>query len=701
MSTGLSGNDSLSGTAGSDNLTGGAGSDTIDGGSGDDFISSGSGSDTVDGGAGSDTINAGSGNDTLIYTYDPTAVAKDVYIGGSGVDTLKLIIDPQYMTAALQTQLDQIQGQIDTALLKKTELSSSSSLTFSVTFPNGSTLTFSMIEKLQLPEVASNHAPVIDSLNASFDAAETLAESNAALVTDGRVVFSDIDSGDTPTAALHDSAVMASGITLSTEQVNAIKAGFVISNPATGAWSYNLASPDYLAAGDSVTATFTVRVTDGSSAFVDQNVVLTINGTNDGPVIELGDASFDAAETLAESNAALVTDGRVVFSDIDSGDTPTAALHDSAVMASGITLSTEQVNAIKAGFVISNPATGAWSYNLASPDYLAAGDSVTATFTVRVTDGSSAFVDQNVVLTINGTNDAPVARGETIIVSNGTVQIDKAWLLGNDSDAEGAVTLSVLPPGFSFVGGKIQIDTAALGAGTSATIGGQQYTLYDSLAYEIQDADGATSSATLKLAVVTTENSSSGGSGDTITFSSSTLASTFFGASGAIPGSYDYAYVDGKNGVDTIQVVSLSGGGDYFIGGNGTDALSGGGGNDILQGGNGGDTLSGGGGTDGLTGGDGADTFVFNTALGSSNVDTITDFSRAAGDKLKLSTAADSPFLGLSAGTLADHVTWTLVGTDMAVFFDSDGVGIGDAGVQFAILTGISTLQASDFVLAI
>lgn len=75
---------------------------------------------------------------------------------------------------------------------------------------------------------------------------------------------------------------------------------------------------------------------------------------------------------------------------------------------------------------------------------------------------------------------------------------------------------------------------------------------------------------------------------------------------------------------------------DTFTGGEGNDYLSGAGGNDILVGGAGNDILVGGAGNDTLTGGGGADKFVFNSL--SEGIDRITDFNRAQGDKIEVSS---------------------------------------------------------------
>jgi len=74
-------------------------------------------------------------------------------------------------------------------------------------------------------------------------------------------------------------------------------------------------------------------------------------------------------------------------------------------------------------------------------------------------------------------------------------------------------------------------------------------------------------------------------------------------------------------------------GNDTLGGGNGTDSLSGNAGIDILDGGADNDTLVGGSGNDTLTGGVGAD--IFSWAFGD-NTDTITDFSIAQSDQMRL-----------------------------------------------------------------
>ena len=82
---GGAGNDSLSGRAGNDILTGSEGNDTLNGEAGNDNLDSGAGNDILSGGDGNDSLDAGSGNDTL-----NGGNGSDIYIlrQGSGYDVI-------------------------------------------------------------------------------------------------------------------------------------------------------------------------------------------------------------------------------------------------------------------------------------------------------------------------------------------------------------------------------------------------------------------------------------------------------------------------------------------------------------------------------------------------------------------------------------------------------------------------------------
>ncbi len=154
-------------------------------------------------------------------------------------------------------------------------------------------------------------------------------------------------------------------------------------------------------------------------------------------------------------------------------------------------------------------------------------------------------------------------------------------------------------------------------------------------------------------------------------------------------------------------------GNDTLGGGNGTDTLIGGQGNDLIRGGwgrdllagwAGDDTLAGGGGMDFLTGGRGADVFQFDWGF-EANLDRISDFSRAEGDRIDLSmidpggfASGDSAFVLSSNDTfhgkvgelrLLERAAGTFVQGDM------DGDGLSDFSL---LVRGVFGLGAEDFV---
>jgi Ca2+-binding RTX toxin-like protein len=145
---------------------------------------------------------------------------------------------------------------------------------------------------------------------------------------------------------------------------------------------------------------------------------------------------------------------------------------------------------------------------------------------------------------------------------------------------------------------------------------------------------------------------------------------------------------------------------NILTGGAGNDSIAGGGGDDTLNGGADVDFLNGGLGADQMNGGTGADAFVFTSALGAGNIDTIVGFS-VADDTIRLENAV---FTGLVAGGLvaaAFKANLSGLATDASdriiyetdtgfLYFDSDGTGAASR-VQFASLVVGLGLTNLDF----
>jgi Ca2+-binding RTX toxin-like protein len=196
-----------------------------------------------------------------------------------------------------------------------------------------------------------------------------------------------------------------------------------------------------------------------------------------------------------------------------------------------------------------------------------------------------------------------------------------------------------------------------------------------------------------------------GGTGtDTADYSDQTLA-----VSVTLNGSISATVKVKSASEDTIKNI------ENVITGSGNDILSGDSLSNVLSTGQGNDTINGGLGTDILTGGAGNDRFVFNTKLGTTNIDTITDF----GDGLDKIALGKSIFSALKKGITADNlVTGTsaelqahtfdkndflIYNTETQVLhYDADGSGKAAALTVANVdvdLVGISNLSYTDFVI--
>ena len=160
---------------------------------------------------------------------------------------------------------------------------------------------------------------------------------------------------------------------------------------------------------------------------------------------------------------------------------------------------------------------------------------------------------------------------------------------------------------------------------------------------------------------------------------------------------------DGAN-----NVMNGNSGANTFWGDGGNDSLSGGAGADNLWGGDGNDTLNGGLDNDLLNGGAGADIFIFNSALGPANIDSITDFSVVDDtiwlDRSIFSAIANTGALTLGAfntGAVATEADDRIIFNSLTggLFYDADGNGAG-AAIQFATMSNmVGKLSAADFVM--
>jgi Ca2+-binding RTX toxin-like protein len=142
---------------------------------------------------------------------------------------------------------------------------------------------------------------------------------------------------------------------------------------------------------------------------------------------------------------------------------------------------------------------------------------------------------------------------------------------------------------------------------------------------------------------------------------------------------------------------------------------------DVLQGGAGDDTLIGGGGNDILTGSMGNDRFLYDTnaafVASAVGIDTITDFS-VGFDKIVLDKTTFTALISKAGNGFSVGQEFAIVGSDAAaatssalivyssasgsLFYNQNAslAGFG-TGAEFATLTGIPVISASDFVISV
>ena len=218
-----------------------------------------------------------------------------------------------------------------------------------------------------------------------------------------------------------------------------------------GAWRFDLADNplvDALKEGESFTISLKLTATDGEYTSKPANLTVTIEGTNDRPVIALrGDeAVFDGAGNEVENAAGLreagvatgedgestsvsaitTLTGSVEASDLDAdngGGASTTEKENHGLIFSltggtstlGGSVATAVVNgdgSVSTAYgTLTMDAFGNYTYGLKrdadAVNSLAQGETVTESFTVRVTDKHGSFSEQTITVIIEGTNDAP------------------------------------------------------------------------------------------------------------------------------------------------------------------------------------------------------------------------------------------------------------------------------------------------------
>ncbi len=378
--------------------------------SGSDTLIGGSGTDTLDGGAGSDFLNAGSGDDLLRYVLsDNLAACKDIYIGGSGKDTLVMVLnEQQWSQESVRSQLFNYLNHLKTVTNAKTgEVSSAVASDYLFTFGT-STLSVQMVEKLK---VTVGDRTVLDSTDTTASAANLtvagvsgnedtsidLSGTISAQLTDtdgtewiSGFRITGIPQGAVLSNAAGNLAVGADGsITLTPPQLQ----GLTIRPPADSDVDLNLGV-------SAITTEINGMVTAHSAV---KTLAITVNAVADAPVLTVEDATGneDSAIEIGSKIHALLndTDGSesltVSLAGIPDGATLSNEHGDTLVPNNGvITLTVDQL----AGLKVTPPSNSDTDFML----------QVTATSTEQ-NGGMQAYSSvETIHVTVNSVADKPV-----------------------------------------------------------------------------------------------------------------------------------------------------------------------------------------------------------------------------------------------------------------------------------------------------
>mgnify|MGYP006196370127 CR=1 FL=1 len=190
--------------------------------------------------------------------------------------------------------------------------------TYTVTIDDGNGGTVEQVVTVTV--TGTNDAPTI--VAEATDASGSVTElanttgSNFEHVETGSVAFADVDLSDAHSASF---APGGNGY------VGTFSLGGVDAAGNTVGWTFTVTDSDidHLPKNTTLTQTYVVTISDGNGGAVQQVVTISINGSNDAPVIVVDGDDVDSA-VLEEADAPLTADGTLTVSDVSVSDVVTA-----------------------------------------------------------------------------------------------------------------------------------------------------------------------------------------------------------------------------------------------------------------------------------------------------------------------------------------------------------------------------------------
>jgi VCBS repeat-containing protein len=298
---------------------------------------------------------------------------------------------------------------------------------------------------------------------------------------------SDGDQGTTLTVSAVNGSSAAVGGTIT------LTSGAKLTVKADGSYTYDPNGKfDSLAAGRTTTDSFNYTVSDGAGGTSTATATITITGVNNAPV-----AVADAA-TVAE-DAVLAVPAKGVLAndiDVDTGTTlvVTAVNGNAASVGSAITLAS--------GAKVTMKADGSYTVDTSGKyGSLAAGETVTESFSYTVSDDARGSATGKATVTITGVNDAPTVQGAIAAETAGEGEAFSRKVPANlfaDIDTSDKLTLSADLTSGAALPGWLKFD-AATGTFSGTPTGSDTGTI--TVRVTATDSSGATASTSFVLKI--------------------------------------------------------------------------------------------------------------------------------------------------------------------------------------------------------
>ena len=216
------------------------------------------------------------------------------------------------------------------------------------------------------------------------------------------------------------------GATLSYALVHAAPVGFVLN--ADGRYTFDAADYDFLSQDEQLALSVLFTASDGIDTSEAATLLITITGINDVPVAQ------DEVASLLEDE---VVDGTLVATDADEGE--------------AATLGYELLDAAPDGLVFN--ADGSYTFDAAAYDFLAQGEELALSIPFRANDDFGASELADLLITVTGVNDVPVAQNAAAAVDEGGI-VEGIVVAADEDDGETATLTfalaGVAPAGLTF-----------------------------------------------------------------------------------------------------------------------------------------------------------------------------------------------------------------------------------------------------------